>query len=129
MEQKPELSVSDLGGIRNKKWLDWTMLPYEPLRWVVAIYAYGAHKYSRDNWKKWDTNTDQDPMNHLLAHAHSANELQPGSEERMWQTAKVAWNALASLWFDILWRRAAGAERLDPEEVVAKRIAKLKEHG
>lgn len=31
--------------------LQWSLLPFEPLRAVLRVMAFGAHKYQRENWK------------------------------------------------------------------------------
>lgn len=94
--------TSASGSTREKKGVRWDLIPgiFTSLEEVAKVAEYGAGKYGIDNWKGLDVNTEQSPLNHCIRHAAKAAECKPGSEERIWQLAKTAWNALAQIYFE-----------------------------
>ncbi len=100
--------TSPAGGRRQALNERWDKLPggWLSLREVAAVSDYGAKKHEEDeepgvdNWKKLDNDTEQAPLNHMLAHALKSLEFSPGSPERILQLAQTAWNALAAIWFE-----------------------------
>jgi len=88
------------GGEREELGARFDWIPYRPMLWVAKIFKYGGEKYSPWNWKQLDFEGDQCPLSHAIGHALEANEAPVGSEQRIRLLAKVAWNALAQIWWE-----------------------------
>lgn len=63
----------------NEGKTDWTLVHFPSLKPLLSVLAYGANKYSKDNWKNGGVNTEktvimQSMLRHVLALA--------GGEER-----------------------------------------------
>lgn len=44
--------MSGTGRKDDSQKIDWTLLPFDALESVVRVLAFGARKYSRDNWRQ-----------------------------------------------------------------------------
>ena len=44
--------TEEMGDKQTEGKLDWSLLPWEPLREVVKVYDFGARKYDSFNWHK-----------------------------------------------------------------------------
>jgi len=102
-----EIITSEAGGARQQLNERWDMIPggWQSLSEVAHISDYGEKKYARQhpdwpNWHDVDLETEQSPLNHGLAHGYKALEFPAGSEDRIRQLAKAAWNFLAQIWFE-----------------------------
>lgn len=91
------------GGQREELGERWDLIPggYRTLRHVAKIAHHGARKYAPNNWQSWDFGSEQDPLNHGIAHAYEAMEHPPGSPERIRQLAKAVFNLLARMWYEV----------------------------
>jgi hypothetical protein len=80
---------------------------YYPCRWdlinpvwttnIAEIFAYGARKYERDNWKKVELGRYYAALNrHLDAYASGENY---DSESGFKHLYHAAWNCIALIWF------------------------------
>lgn len=70
----------------------------EPLEEVAKVWAFGADKYSKGNWRyvlEGEERYSNALMRHLLAEQNRAIDLESG----LYHAAHVAWNALARLYF------------------------------
>lgn len=70
----------------------------EPLEEVAKVWAFGADKYSKGNWRYVLNGKDRYSnalIRHLLAEETQAVDLESG----LYHAAHVAWNALARLYF------------------------------
>lgn len=70
-----------------------------PLEYVAKIWAFGADKYSKGNWK-WVENGFNRYSNAMVRHLMAESDG-PGvdSESELLHAGHVAWNALARLHF------------------------------
>lgn len=116
----PEIESPD-GGKRQRLNMRWDFIPgqFTSLSWISRVTAYGATKYSLENWKKLDPRSEQSPLNHAIGHVFEAAELEYGSLERVWALSKAAWNLLAQIWFEM--RKAEWSER-EVEEWFEKKM-------
>ena len=89
----------------NKNKLDYTILPWEVVGEVVKVFAFGASKYTRDNYQKGDglplATYHQSAMRHLVASMTGEENDKECSEFHKMPVdhmAHVAANALMYLW-------------------------------
>lgn len=65
---------------------------------VAKVWAFGADKYEKSNWKLVD-NAEDRYTNALLRHLIAEEDNPIDSESGLLHATHVAWNALARLWF------------------------------
>ena len=100
-----KIITSSAGGQRLATGVRWDLIPFESLEEVSKILAYGADKYSPNNWHNLDFDSEQSPINHGIRHFSKAKTYPPGSPERIRQLAKAATNALFQLWHEVNLKR------------------------
>lgn len=79
-----EYRVTDpvTGGQKNQKPEQMSLLPVEALKAVSRVYAFGAEKYSRDNWRLgYDWHLSYDAMQRHLMAFWGGEEFDPDSGE------------------------------------------------
>ena len=65
---------------------------------VSKVWAFGADKYSKSNWKLVKNGEDR-YTNALLRHLIAEEDNELDEESNLLHATHVAWNALARLWF------------------------------
>lgn len=70
----------------------------EPLQEMCRVWQYGAHLYSKGNWKFVDNAKDR-YTNALMRHLLSEKYNKYDYDSKLMHAAHVAWNALARLYF------------------------------
>lgn len=77
----------------------WDLIPglYKALAQIAKISSLGAEKYGDTSWKQRTAIGDESPINHVLRHTAKALEYEFGTEERIRQLSKAAWNILAQI--------------------------------
>ena len=101
-EAKPtgEVRVTDpkTGGQKGQKDIQLSYIPYGPLGEVSKVYAYGAKKYARDNYKKgYDWTLCVDAMYRHLGLFNDGEDFDP--ESKLPHLAHCAWHCLTLLYF------------------------------
>jgi hypothetical protein len=69
------------GGEKGQKPEQMSLIPIEALREVSRVYAYGAEKYSRDNWRKgyqWHLSYDAFQRHAMLFWSGEDTDLESG---------------------------------------------------
>lgn len=84
MYQQSEVRIidPDTGGAKGQKPAQPSLIPMEALEAVARVYAFGADKYDRDNWRKgyaWNLSMDA-MMRHIMAFWRG-EDLDPESGE------------------------------------------------
>jgi len=88
-------------GLKNDKGkLDWSLLPLELIEPLVKIFAAGAEKYGRDNWRKGFAQADKRFYAAAMRHtaACQADPLAVDTETGCDHAAQAAWNHLIRLY-------------------------------
>lgn len=76
----------------------WSMLPWGPMTSVVAVMAYGAKKYTRDNWQRGSVNRYVDAaFRHLIAYSEG-KKTDP--ESGLPHLAHLVCCGLFAMWLD-----------------------------
>lgn len=88
---------------------DLTLLPYDPLVAVSMVLAYGANKYSRDNWRGGDAVSY---VGAALRHLHAWSDPEWSSRDVETGESHLA-HAAASILFAIELERKSNEH--DPE--------------
>lgn len=70
----------------------------KPLEEVARVWAFGADKYSKGNWRYVEDGLDR-YSNALVRHLLAEKDAELDSESGLRHAAHVAWNALARLYF------------------------------
>lgn len=65
---------------------------------VAKVWAFGADKYEKSNWKLVKNGADR-YTNALLRHLIAEEDNPIDAESNLLHATHVAWNALARLWF------------------------------
>lgn len=78
-----------------------SLIPFAPLCAVADVLAFGASKYSRDNWQQV-SNAKERYLDAMLRHAFAyADGETHDSESGRHHLAHAACNALFVIWFDL----------------------------
>ena len=84
--------------------LQWSLLPFAPLKQVVKVMMFGAKKYSRDNWQKVEDAKQRYTdalLRHTLDYTLDCTEGDSlDKESRLPTLGHVICCALFLLWFD-----------------------------
>ena|SRR5580765_836244 len=78
----------------------WDLLPWDALRYLTKVYAYGARKYDDRNWEKGMPYSEC--FASLMRHYASKFDGEAcDPESQLFHTAHAAWNALALLTYEL----------------------------
>lgn len=79
---KAQIEVNEHGGAQSKINGRYDMIPGNALHVLAGVFALGAKKYARNNWKRIPY---EDHINHALAHLASLanDENGPGEEDHL----------------------------------------------
>lgn len=78
----PEVRVTNekTGGQKGQKPEQFSLLPWPALGEIAKVYAFGAEKYDRDNWRKgYDWHLSMDAIIRHLAAFWAGEDLDPES--------------------------------------------------
>jgi len=80
--------------------IDFSLLPWEPIREIIKVYMFGATKYERDNWRKGSAWSQWYAaiLRHLTAWIEGEDN---DPESGVNHLAHAAWGCLTLLWFSI----------------------------
>jgi len=79
--------------------IDWTLIPFKALSWVVKVLEFGSVLYARDNWRKVP-NARERYKRALMRHATAFSDgeiIDPDS--KLPHLACLGCNVLFLLWF------------------------------
>ena len=102
------------GGMKGSKQDDFSLLPWEQLAEVAKLYAFGAEKYDRNNWRKgYDWHLSYASLQRHAAAWWEGDEVD--EESGCDHMASVVFHALALMFFrkyhpdlDDRWRTTMG---------------------
>lgn len=97
--------TSPRGGVRQKNGTRYDLIPFEALEEIAKVFHYGAEKYTPNNWKNLDFDSEQSPIEHGIRHFYKSTTLLKGSDERIRQLAKAAANAIFQIWHEVQVRK------------------------
>lgn len=83
----------------------------EPLTEVARIWAFGAEKYDKGNWRYVSEGKDR-YSNAMLRHLLAESDRAVDDESLLLHAAHVAWNALARLHFILQEQKEEQSKRL-----------------
>lgn len=85
------------GGQKGQKKAQMSLLPWEQLSEVSELYAQGAEKYTRDNWRKgYDWSLSMDALMRHLSAFWEGEDYDPEGQHHL---TSVVFHALALLYF------------------------------
>lgn len=76
----------------------------EPLKEISKVWAFGADKYAKSNWKLVE-NAEDRYTNALIRHLVAEDTEVYDRESKILHATHVAWNAIARLYFIIKSKR------------------------
>lgn len=78
--------------------VDWTLLQWKELEEVVEVLAFGANKYSRDNWKHVEpARYEKAAMRHLISYITGEKQDPESGKSHL---AHLMCNVLFLMWND-----------------------------
>ena len=94
--------------------LDFSLLPWEPIREIVKVYMFGCKKYSRNNWRKGSAWSEwyAAVLRHLTSWIDGEDK---DPESGLSHLAHAAWGIITLLWFSI--HRSEFDDRNEEEKI------------
>lgn len=89
------------GGEKNTKGFGWSLMPWDQLGEVAALYTAGVKKYARNNWRRgyeWHLSMDS-ALNHIAAFWEDRESRD--SETGCHHLASAIFHLLALMYFEI----------------------------
>lgn len=101
MKEKNEEATCPPGTKHDAGKLQWSLLPWQAVKEIVAVLTFGARKYAPDNWKKVENPKDR-YFDAMMRHIEAWKEgEQRDPESKLHHLAHACCCALFMMWFEI----------------------------